>query len=174
MAFNEDVVKIINKNWSYSNTYDIGIEFSDSMKDAIEWIDETIGRDLNLHIVSANTPDFSNTPIEIYVGGQYRIHNGKDELYRFSVTFRDFDKMYLYRKFLAAYRLQKSWYFDDAKMKVTFTKDADYFGEIPSTLMEIDGCLIEGVSNIDINNNNEAQVAEFTVKFKATSPQTRS
>ena len=169
-TFADSVVNIMNTRWSYSNTYDIQLTFTNFMKDAIGWIDDTDGRKINDHIVSMNTPDFSNAPIEVYIGGQYRIQNGKDELFRFSITFRDSNQMSLYRKFLTAYRLQKHWYFDDAVISLKLTKKKDYHNEVDRELMEIDGCLIEGVSNIDINNNNEAQVAEFTVKFKATSP----
>jgi len=171
MAFSDDVVKIMNTKWSYSNTYDVQIIFTERMKEEINWIDDIDGRNLNIFIVSVNTPDFSNTPIEVWVGGQYRIHNGKDELYRFSVTFRDSNQMELYRKFLLAYRLQKQWYFDDAKIKVILTKEADYVNESDKILMTLSDSMIEGVSNLDINNNNDAEVSEFTVKFKSTSPE---
>lgn len=169
--FASDLIKMMNIKWSYSNTFYIQIIFGKEMKKAIKWNDDVSGRDINLNIVNINTPDFSNSPIEVFVGGQYRIHNGKDELYRFSITFRDQDQMQLYRTFLLAYRIQKNWYFDDFKMQVIINKEADYYNEYEKELMILNDCMIEGVSNIDINNNNEPQVAEFTVKFKCTSPE---
>lgn len=168
--FANSVVNIMKSKWSYSNTYTVEINFSEKMKTKIKWNDDTYGKNINDYIVSVNTPDFSNTPIEIYVGGQYRIQNGKNELYRFSITFRDLDQMTLYRKFLTAYRTQKHWYFDDGKMSVNLIKDRDYYKENDRQLLFLGDCFIEGVSNLDINNNNESQVAEFTVKFKSTSP----
>jgi len=170
MAFSTDISAIINKKWSMSNTYQVQISFSSEMGKLIGWVDDVEGRDINQHIVSINTPDFSNSPIEVYIGGQYRIHNGKDELYRFSITFRDYDMMYLYRKFLTAYRSQAGWYFDDACSIINIIKEADYEGEVNTELMTLNDCFIEGISNLDINNNNEAQVSEFTVKFKSMSP----
>lgn len=168
--FAKSVTSILNTKWSYSNTYTVQLHFAQKMASKIGWDEGTHGKYINEHIVSVNTPDFSNSPIEIYTGGQFRIQNGKDELYRFSITFKDSDLMTLYRKFLIAYRRTKYWYFDDCAMSVTLTKNKDYYGESDKKLMVLGGCLIEGVSNLDINNNNEAQVAEFTVKFKSTSP----
>lgn len=169
-TFASGVVNILDTKWSFSNSYKIQIEFATALRDFIGWDNEVHGRILDHHIVSLNTPDFSNSPIEVYTAAQYRIHNGKDELYRFSITFRDSNQMDLYRKFINAYRIQKHWYFDDSKMSVKITKERDYIHETDKNLMDLEGVLIEGVSNLDINNTNDAQVAEFTVKFKATSP----
>lgn len=168
--FSDEIQDILNTKWSFSNNYDFQFDFTDTMKRHVNWLDETDGRNINQHIVNSDTPDWTNDPIETYVGGQFRIHNGKDQLYRFSVTFRDSDSMNLYRKFVNMYRLQKSLYFDDFKMSVIITKADDYNYTNGINLMRLEDTMIEGVSNLAINNTSDAQVAEFTVRFKSMSP----
>lgn len=171
MAFSDDLIQLMATNWSFSNNYTFQFIFTPTMMNAVKWNDDTDGKNINLYIVSADTPDFTNNPIEVYTGGNFRIHNGKDQLYRFTVTFRDFNNMNLYRKFINMYRLQKNLYFDDIATKVIITKGDDYGMGSDIKLMTLDDTMIEGVSNLSYNTTNEAQVAEFTVRFKSMSPQ---
>jgi len=127
-------------------------------------------RDMDLYIRNINTPAFTNTAIEGYIGDQYKIHNGRNEMYRFTVGFRDFDQLNLYKRFVMNYNYQRTLYFDECKLTVLLSKDADYINETSSNLVSYENCLIESVSQIQFSNETESQIVEFDVEFKCTTP----
>ena len=127
-----------------------------------------VGTDLNLCIKSITTPDVTNTPIEEYIANKWFIHQGRQELYRFSITFRDLDQMKLYREFHKLYKDQRNNYFDDICMQVKILKDSDWYGEpVTKEFMTFEGTMIENISNVSFNNENENEIVEFSVNFKA-------
>ncbi len=126
--------------------------------------------DLNLSIVSFTTPDFTNDPIEAYIANRWIIQNGKDSLYRYTITFRDYDQFKLYSTFMEIYNLTKDNYFDDIAIMISIIKDPDWYNETPRVLFEFGGTLIEGVSNLSFSNDTENQIAEFTISCKCTKP----
>lgn len=163
------VQRAYNEKWSYINTFKVQMIFSPNIAKFIQWTNKE-QENINLNLVSIDTPQFTNSNIESYVGGRWRIHNGRDELYRFSMTFRDQDQMLFYRKFLVAYLYQRTMYFDDIKMKVILYKDADYYGETELKLFELSDVFIESISQLSFSNITEAQIAEFTINFKCATP----
>jgi len=170
MDFAKGLVKAYQTKWSYINSFNVQITFADQIKRFIDWDDAVEGRDINLNIVSLDTPQFTNQPIEVYVGDRWKIHNGRDEMYTFTMTFRDQDQMNFYKKFLAAYLFQKTNWFDDVKMQITVWKDADYEGETHKKLFDFNDVMIAGVSQLQFNNTTEAQIAEFNIDFKCAMP----
>ena len=170
MDFAKGLVKAYKTKWSHINTFRVQIQFAPQIKGAIDWKDDIDGRDINLNIVSIDTPAFQNQPIEVYIADQWRVHNGRDELYKFTITFRDQDQMNFYRKFVTAYLFQKTNWFDDVKMQIGVWKDADYLGEIDKKLFDFTDVMIDGVSQVQFNNTTEAQIAEFSVDFKCAMP----
>jgi hypothetical protein len=170
MNFAKGLQKAYEEKWAYINTFTVylGIVDEDTKKQC-GWTDELL-RNINLNIVSIDTPQFTNQPIEVFVANQWRIHNGRDELYRFSITFRDKDQLALYRCFVKHYNLTRSDYFDSSKMAIVLSKDADYVDEIEKPLFTFSDTLIESVSQLQFNNTTENQIAEFTVNFKTVIP----
>jgi hypothetical protein len=144
------------------NTFTVHIHLSEFLTKKIGILDEKI----NLNIISFSSPDFTCDPIEAFVANKWVIHNGRDSLYKFTITFRDQDQMVLYRKFLKIYKLTKGSYFDNIKMSITLIKDADWLNEEDKELFTFNGVLIEGISNLSLSNDTENQIAEFTVSFK--------
>ena len=116
------------------------------------------------------TPDFQNTPIESFVGNKWRIQNGRDELYKFSITFRDKDQMSIYKSFYNLYRETKEQYFDNCSFSIIIYKDADYYYEKDRKFMLLNGTIVESVSQLQFSNDTQNQIAEFTVNFKCVSP----
>lgn len=157
------------RQWSMINTFTVQLIMTDKLTAKVG----AFGDDINLNIISLQTPDFTNDPIEVFVANQWVIGNGKDSLYRFSITFRDHDQMSLYRKFLKIYNMTKDNYFSDMQMQVIVDKDGDWLNEDSRRLFEFNGTLIEGVSNLSFSNDTENQIAEFTVSFKCTTPTPR-
>lgn len=155
-----------NRRWSMINTFTAEIHLPSYLRSKVGSFDE----DINLNIVSVTTPDFTNDPIEVFVANRWVIQNGKDSLYRFTITFRDHDQMSLYKKFMRIYNLTKENYFDDIKMNIVINKDPDWANESDKKFMHLWGVLVEGVSNLSFSNDTENQIAEFTVSFKCNSP----
>lgn len=86
------------------------------------------------------------------------------------MTFRDYNQMYLYSKFMQIYNLTKENYFDDVALTIILYKDSDWLNEYDRPFMVFYGTLVEGVSNLSFSNDTEAQIAEFTVNFKCNQP----
>lgn len=166
----DEVRRAYEVKWSFINTFTVQILFSNNIKKFIGWDDKIHGEQVNLNIVSIDTPQYTNSNIEAYVGGRWRIHNGRDELYKFSITFRDQDQMLFYRKFLIAYLYQRTMYFDDIKMQIILSKDADYYSEKDMKLFTFEDVFIESISQLQFSNVAESQIAEFTVNFKCVTP----
>jgi len=153
--------------WSYINTFKVIFGFSDFLLKNVGWTNFD-NDDIQLNIISIDTPEFTNTQIEVFQADEWRIHNGRDELYRFSVTFRDKNQMELYNKFIQMYKVQRLSYFDEIKSTVTIEKEADWLNEKDRTLLSMRDVLIENVSKVQFSNSTEAQIAEFSVGFKCT------
>ena len=173
MKFANAIREALDTKWSYINTFDVTFEIPYSLQIASGWDNSRDGRNINLHIISIDTPQFTNSPIEVFVADRWAIHNGRDELYRFSITFRDRDQMDLYRKFVRMYKATKDLFFDDAKMVIDLSKDADWLTESNKKLFTFEDTIIESVSSLNFSNTTENQIAEFTVNFKTTTPNIR-
>lgn len=166
VKLSEGIKEAYQRKWSMINTFTVQIILPPALIGKVG----VLGDELNLNIISVLTPDFTNDPIEAFIANKWFIHNGKDQLYRFSITFRDQDQMKLYRKFMTIYNFAKENYFDDIKMTIIIMKDGDWDNEYDKSLMTLDGALVEGVSNLSFSNDTENQIAEFTVNFKCNAP----
>ena len=169
MKLKDGITKAYETHWSMINTFSVNFNFGRNLN-MQRLLKTKFDDSLNLHIVSLSTPDFQNTPIETFVGNRWRIHNGRDELYKFSITFRDKDQMWIYKSFYNLYRETKEQYFDNCSFNVTIYKDADYYSESDKKFMELNGTIIESLSNLQFSNDTQNQIAEFTVNFKCISP----
>lgn len=171
MSFAQNIQKIYDTKWSYINTFDVRLfNLNEKTKRAIGWDNDDFNADLGLYAISVDTPQFTNQPIEAFVANKWVIGNGRDELYRFTITFRDFNQMKLYRKFVQLYQRTREDYFDHVKFTVQIVKDTDYFGQNTQTLFDMENTIVESVSQLQFNNTTENQIAEFTVSFKCTTP----
>jgi len=169
MDFAKGLLKAYETKWSYVNTFNVHIQFADAIKKEIQWTNAD-EENINLNIISIDTPQFTNQSIDVFIGDRWKTHNGRDELYRFSITFRDQDQMLFYKKFVKAYFYQQKNYFDKVKMSVILSKDPDYWDEENRQIFEFQDAMIESVSQVQFNNTTEAQIAEFTVQLKCTLP----
>lgn len=169
MDFATGMIDAYKKKWSYINSFSVQFHnMKSKLTQGTSWNDFN-DDSLNLNIVSIDTPQFTNQPIEVFVANKWVIHNGRDELYRFSITFRDEDQLKLYRAWLKMYHNTKEQYFDSIKFTVKIFKEADYIGEeTEKLLLEMDNTIIESISQVQFSNNTENQIAEFTVNFKTT------
>ena len=166
MRLSDGIQEAYQRKWSMINTFTVQIILSTFLSNKVG----NFGDDLNLNIINVTTPDFSNEPIEIFTANRWIIQNGKDTLYRFSITFRDEGQMSLYRKFMKIYSDTRENYFDDIASTIIIYKDADYVNEQDIKFMTFNGVIIEGISNLAFSNVIDSEIAEFTVNFKCNNP----
>ncbi len=169
MRFIDGITVAYETKWSFINSFHVTFNFNEKMRGKMNWTGED-DENINLHIVSMDTPQFTNSPIEQFVANKWLIHNGRDELYRFSITFRDKNSMMYYRKFLRLYQETREDYFDHVSFSVLLNKETDWKGVGDSKLFDLSGVIIESISQLQFNNTTENQIAEFTVGFKSTFP----
>lgn len=169
MKLKDGITAAYETHWSMINTFTVEFQFGRNINMS-SLLKTKFDDSINLHIVSINTPSFQNTAIESFVGNRWRIQNGRDELYKFSITFRDKDQMRLYKSFFNLYKETKEQYFDNCSFSVIITKDADYYNEVDRKFMVLNGTIIESVSQLQFSNDTQNQIAEFSVDFKCVSP----
>lgn len=169
MKLHEGITQAYQNKWSFTNTFTVQFDFG------VASINNSIMSDfnndsINLNIISVQTPEFSNAPIETWVGDRWRIQNSRDNVYRFSITFRDMKQMSLYESWVNIYRNTKYQYFDNVKFSVTIYKDADWYNESDKKLIILHETIVESVSGLTFNNETQNQIAEFTVNFRCIAP----
>lgn len=166
MKLHEVVKKAYEKQWSFTNSFSIQIDPASQNMRALEFY--TLGEELNMHVAKANIPNTTHEAKETYTVGGYRLVMGPDQVYRFEIEFADHDNMSLWRSFMEQYRLTKLGYYDDIKMDVSFYKESDYNNSEDSQLLiRYVGSTIENVSGIQFSNEDDAQIAKFTVSFRS-------
>lgn len=169
MKLHEGITQAYQNKWSFINTFTVQFDFGvASINSAI--MSDFNNDSINLNIISVQTPEFSNAPIETWVGDRWRIQNSRDNVYRFSITFRDMKQMSLYESWVNIYRNTKYQYFDNVKFAVTIYKDADWYTENDKKFIILHETIVESVSGLTFNNDTQNQIAEFTVNFRCIAP----
>lgn len=173
MKFIDGLKKAYNTKWSYNNSFRLEFYFDDYLISANKGADipNDLNEYINLHIISFETPQYQNQGIEAFVANKYLIHNNKDELYRFTIQFRDKNQYELYRTFVRLYKKTREDYFDYVKFSIGVFKDADWEGEYDSFLYYLEDVIVESIGPIQFQNATDNQIGEFTVNFKCVKPQ---
>jgi len=172
MLLSEVVDKVYKRSWSLISNFSLELyPKNNQFASLIGWGSaQKTNEDLNVSLISIDTPEYTNQSIEDFSGNMWRYNNGRDELFRFSITFRDFNQMELYHKFINAYNLSKDNYFDKVVFNVNVFTDPDNGAPNQRLLFGTQSALIEGVSQLQLNYSTKNQIAEFTVRFKCNSP----
>lgn len=170
MRLSEGIVQAYKNKWSMANTFTV--QFNFYSEGAGEIMQGFPREEINLNIVSIQTPEFSNSPIEVWVGNRWKTQNGRDNLYKFTITFKDMDQMKLYRAWHQLYNETKNQYFNNICFSVEVQKDPDWYYEgFNMPFMTFNQTVIESLSQLSFSNDNQNQIAEFTVGFKCVAPQ---
>ena len=103
MKLKDGIAKAYETHWSMVNAFTVQFHFGNNLFFNLLFDSWRFDDSINLNIVSVDTPSFQNNPIETFIGNRWRIQNGRDELYKFSMTFRDKDQMSLYKSFYDLY-----------------------------------------------------------------------
>lgn len=165
LKLHDAVVAAHSRQWSMSNTFTVQISLGEAL---VDFLGSNFDDSINLNIIGIVTPDFTNAGIAAHVANTWKIHNTRDEVYSYTITFRDDGQMNLYRKFLKIYEFGKVNFFSDASFSVRLLKDADWANEEDKPLFDFDSSLVTGISNLDFSNEQDSAIAQFTVNFKTT------
>lgn len=168
MKLNDVVSKVYEKPWTRINNFSIELQIPNpAFAQIIGW--DVDNDDLNLSLKSIDTPQYTNNPVEIFTGNEWRFNNGRDEMFRFTMTFRDYKQMELYSKFVKMYNVSKDNYFDNIKLNISIKLD-DEMRVLPVILLNMGDAIIENISQVQFDHTTENQIAEFSVGFKCSSP----
>lgn len=183
----ETITNFLKKDWSYINQFDVTFTIPPTLSSKVEQLKYITNDKISENIISVDTPQLSSQNIESFTGDKWYFHNGKTELLRFSITFKDYSYMLLYKAFTTLFEIQKTWYFDDVAIGVdiNYLHDGEAGGVYPnieynestispgltegnkSRILKFNKVLIDSVSQVQFSHNTENQIAEFTVQFKA-------
>ena len=123
---------------------------------------------LTMCCTSVGLAEVNSSPVEDWVGEEWRFAIGRLEQYNISITFKDYNNFTLYKKFAKGMQDFSRKYPDDQKFNVEiYTTDSF---QISSFVKAVDfkDCLLVSVSGAALDNSAVATVAEFTVTMKCT------
>ena len=176
MSLNDVMKDIQQTKWTKINNFAVSMTFANVNTDLpkVAGVPESIitggsflPEVLDKSVIAFDTANLTNMTLDAFIGFRWNTHVSRDELYRFSLTFRDFDNMVLYKTFSKMYQLSKGRYYDSIKMNVTVFNDVEYVNTgDKKQFLRYEGAIIENISQVQFNNTTENQIAEFTIGFK--------
>jgi len=108
-------------------------------------------------IISVDIPELTAAESDVVAGGERRMNVRMQELFRFSLRFRDRDALKLRRYFEKIWMAQQYEYFETIKSSIEIkNKGVLIFGTFDA--------MITGISSITFDNNTTA-IAEFTLQM---------
>lgn len=171
MKLNDVINKVQNINWTKINNFSIILMPNDlQFSSLINWDRGSEFNDtLNTALVSIETPAYTAAEVSTFVGNTWRYHQGRDELFKFQLTFRDYNQMALYTLFRNAYEKSKDQYADRVKFQLKIFSDADKNVQ-QKNILEIDDAILINVSQVQFSHKTENEIAEFNVQFMSNPP----
>jgi hypothetical protein len=173
LKLNDVITKVQNTKWTKINNFGINMSPTDvGFAGIIKWkINDTTFNDmLNIALISVDTPAYTNQEVAEYIGNSWRYHVGRDELFRFTLTFRDYNQMELYRTFITTYNKQKGQYFNRICFNLEIFLDEDKGTNNRKKLFTTQFAVLETVSQLQFSHNTDNQIAEFSAGFKCNTP----
>jgi hypothetical protein len=112
--------------------------------------------------------ELNTSPIEDWVGEEWRFATGRLENYQISITFKDFDNFTLYKSFANAMQEFSRMYPDDQKIDILIQTSDDFAVTGMGGTVDFKDCMLISVSGATLDNSAIASVAEFTVTLKCS------
>lgn len=169
LSLHDAISKIQETRWTFTNNFNVQFLFDGNNKLAKRCgLD---GLDINLYVKECKIPQIGTSNlIEKFTLDRPRIAMGAWECTVFDFTFKDFNNLNLYKRFVAYVAGERYTYFDEYKFKIKVLKLGDHFGDEPEKhVLTLDNCYVTTVSQITFSNDTEAQVLEFSVQIKSAS-----
>ena len=151
---------INSKNWTLTDNFTIQID-NDIQGNRITQ------EDWNISTISVSLPELSAGESEAILGGEYRLNSKIQDLFRFTITFRDYDQLKIRSYFENKFILQQLEYPDAISTNIRIDYVEDY-GKSEGIKIFETSALITNISGTTFNNS-ESNIQEFTVSFSSTS-----
>lgn len=157
MGIDRIMQNALKTNWT--RTDDFVFTFYNKRDINIQGSDMSIQDIYDMSVINIDLPQLGSDVESVMTAGEYRIYNAKFQPFTFSVTFRDFGSLSLRNYFSAIWMDAQRGYYDDVKSSISISIG----GKI---VFASEDCLINAVSQVQLDNNN-SQIAEFTVEFSS-------
>ena len=122
---------------------------------------------LSVSCTGIQLAEINASPIEEYIGEQWRFASGRLENYQITITFKDYNNFTLYKLWTKAIQDFLREYPEDQYFTLNIQTadafDVDNFSDI----VKFQKCYLTAVSGATLDNSAIASVAEFSVTFKA-------
>lgn len=155
------VSKAYSTNWTKINNYTIQIHDNKINAGLFSKLGDEM---LNLALKSVTLPPLNQQGYEVFVGGSWHYANGRPDLARVELTFRDYDYFKLYKAFVSVFESAVGAYPGDCFLKVQI--DLDKPDGTTEKFAILKNCLIENVSQLQFSTDTENQIAEFSVTLR--------
>jgi hypothetical protein len=154
----ETVDNILKTNWDLTDDFEFILTNEFLSKNSVEIFNNEI---LAKAVVSVEVPVLTSQEMDVVFAGVRRTNVRMQELFRFTVRFRDFDKGIIRKYFTTLFIAQQYLYFDDVKSNIVIK-----LGN--KTMFGSENCFISQISAVTYDHNNTG-ISEFDVTFVSTS-----
>ena len=125
-------------------------------------------KDLSIACQGVELAELTMTPIEDWIGEEWRFAQGRLENYQISLTFKDYDNFTLYRAFANGIQKMTREFPNNCKIDVKVSATDNFVINSMEPVVIFKDCMLISVGGGTLDNSAVASVAEFTVTFKAS------
>lgn len=162
-----EVAKLL--KWQDSSKFQVEIYPQGSAAGSVINLDPDI---LTAAITNISMAEFNATPIEEYIGEQWKFSTGRLEHYQVQISLKDFNNFTLYRMFSKAIQRLSRMYPEDQYFTIIVSTADDYDITNFKKTVEFVNCMLITVSAPVLDNSANSSIAEFSVTFKAAKAKT--
>ena len=159
--------KLKNTNWTFSNTFKCIFNFSSQEKS--NKLNGPDGEN-EVYLVKANIPSLSASPDVQWIDHRNFQTMSTAEIMTVTIEFLDHDQLEFYRFWSSHFMDQLDQYLDDYKFDVTFIKLPDNVNEKEFPIAKITDCVVNNVSQLDLNVSSEGSGTILTFSVTIQTP----
>jgi len=158
MGISNTMKNIYSANWSLTDEFVFTFSNTSYQLESTGYSPQDVW---NMCVINIDTPQITAPINDFTMGGIKRMYSGMYGVYTTSVTFRDFEGMFLKDFFTKIWAAQYTKYFDEIKSTI-------HVSSAGKTIFQSDDCLISDISQSQLSHDNN-QIMEFTVSFNCLS-----
>jgi len=159
------ITSAINKKWDDPSKFAVAIHPTGGT--AISYFSSISQIDLTTSLVQIQLADLNITPVEQWIGEQWRFATGRLEHYQVQCTLKDYDNFTLYKTFSAALQAFTREYPKDQMFDIQIKTAPDYDPENYQDIIIFKNCMLISVAGPTLNHSSNASIAEFSFVAKA-------
>jgi len=159
-------INLINSlNWQDPSKFQVHITGAGAEKANFSSVHPTI---LTAAVTSITLAEINTSPVEEYIGEEWRFATGRLENYLLTITMKDYDNFKIYKLWANAIQNFAREYPDDQKINVEVKTAQDFDINNLVRILEFKDCILTTVSGPTLDNSAVASIAEFSVTLKCS------